>query len=173
MAALLQALQLHPDWHTHYDLSGNSLLDVYAAFKSSNMSFRLPLFANGKQQFVALSTIMRLDMPSLYVQSIAGLASFAFENQACQDPDSLAGRLFTKGACQSLAMGVCMLEAPHHSEKLCDEYQMKDSSMVQGQVTGVDIMHRLNQQVRQHLAFASQPCISMGADGSPSVTSTN
>ena len=128
------------------------------------MSFKLSLYANGTQQFIPLSTIMRLDMPSLYVQSIAGLAKFAFENQACQDQDSLAGRLFTKGACQSLAMGVCMLEAPHHCEKLCDEYQMKDSSMHQEQVTGVDIMHRLNQQVWQHLTAGKTPC-SMAAGG--------
>ena len=157
MGALLQALQLHPDWHKHYDLSGNSLLDIYAAFKSSNMSFRLPLWANGTQELVPLSTIMQLNMPSLYVKSVAGLASFAFGNQACQDldPGSPAGQLFTKGACQSLAMGVCLLQAPHHCKQLCDEYMMKDSSSRHGQVTGLDIMHRLNQQVRQYLT-ASQ-----------------
>lgn len=150
MNALLQGLQLHPDWRNYYDLRGNSLLDIYAAFRASNMSFRLPLYANGKQQLVSLSTIMRLDMPSLYVKTMAGLASFVFGNPDCQDFDqgSPAGHLFTTGACQSLAMGVCLLQAPHHLEKMCDQYMMKDSSSHREQVTGLDIMHQLNQKVR-------------------------
>lgn len=153
---LVQGLQLHADWHTYYDLRGNSLLDIYAAFRSSKMSFRLPLYADGKQQLVPLSTIMRLDMPSLYVKTMAGLASFAFGNPDCQDFDqgSPAGQLFTIGACQSLAMGVCLLQAPHHLKKVCDQYMMKDSSSHHGQVTGHDIMHRLHQKVRQYLAVS-------------------
>lgn len=148
MEALLQAIILHPDYHTHYDLGGNSLLDVYAAFASSTMSFRLPLFVNGRQQLFSLATLMQLDMPLLYRQSVAGLATFA--GQACQDSDSPAGQLFSKGACQSLAVAVCALETPHHSANLYNQYSMKDSSVHQGEVTGRDIMHRLELQVRLH-----------------------
>lgn len=147
VGAVLQDISLHPDWHTHYNLSGNSLLDIYAAFASADMSFRVPLIVNGTQQFFSLSSLMQLDMPSLYRQSVAGLARVA--DHASQNPDSPAGQLFTKGSCQSLAVAVCVLEMPHHSAKLCDEHLMKDSSMRQGQVTGVDIMHRLESQVRQ------------------------
>ena len=146
MKALLQAITLHPDYHAHYHLGGNSLLDVYAAFASSSMSFRLPLLVNGTQQLFSLATLMQLDIPLLYRQSVAGLATFA--GQACQDADSPAGRLFSMGACQSLAVAVCALETPHHSANLYNQYSMKVSAMHQGQVTGRDIMRRLEQQVR-------------------------
>lgn len=127
-------------------MGGKSLLDVYAAFATSTTSFRLPLLVNGTQQFFSLAMLMQLDMPLLYRQSVAGLAAFA--SQACHDADSPAGQLFSKGACQSLAIAVCALETPHHSTNLYTQYSMKDSSMRQGQVTGHDIMHRLEQKVR-------------------------
>lgn len=143
---------MHPDYLTHNDLCGNSLLDVYAAFASSTMSFRLPLLVNGTQQSFSLASLMRLDMPLLYRQSVAGLAAFA--GQACHDANSPAGQFFSKGACQSLAVAVCALEMPHHSAKLYNQYSMKGSSMHDGQLTGCDIMHRLEQQVR---AFLNPP----------------
>ena len=141
----MQDMTLHPDWSAHYDMGNTSLLDIYGAFAASDLSFRIPLLVNQAPQTISVAALLQYDLPELYMQVVQGLADF--RQEACRDPGSAEARLFSKAACQGMAILACLLETPRQVAKLADAHLMKKQSDSQQGVSGVDVMMRLDKEV--------------------------